>query len=239
MEGPDGGMEDGMRLLLVRHGATPNNIDARYTGQSDVPMSVLGESQADALARRLASAPFDLIVSSDLDRARATAERIARQHVCELRLDPDLREVGMGEWEGMSVAAVADRYRDALARWEHDPIHYAPPGGESLEQFAARAGRAIDRWTSPEVGERVLVVTHGGVVGVIVCLALGLPLEYRRQFARDNTSITELDLQPDPLNGTEYGGVPSTRRVQLVRLNDTAHLEGLMRPGEGEARQVL
>lgn len=228
-----------MRLVLVRHGATPNNVEARYTGQSDVPMSGLGERQADALARRLASTPFDLIVSSDLVRARSTAERIAEQQACELRLDPDLREVGMGEWEGMTVAAVAERYRDALARWEEDPTRYAPPGGESLQQFAARAGQALSHWTEAGVGEHILLVTHGGVVGVIVCLALGLPLEYRRQFARDNTSITELDLQPDSLSGTEYGGVPTARRVQLVRLNDTAHLEGLMRPGEGESRQVL
>lgn len=226
-----------MRLVLVRHGATPNNVAARYTGQSDVPLSALGERQAEALAARLASSPFDTIVSSDLVRARATAERLAAVLDRPLQLDADLREVGMGEWEGRTVADVAERYREALAKWERDPVHFAPPGGESLDQFAARVARALARWTDGATGERMLMVTHGGVVGIAVCLALGLPLEYRRRIGRDNTSITELEFNPIP--ASESGDIFAPHSAQLVRLNDTAHLEGLMRPGEGEARQVL
>lgn len=226
-----------MRLVLVRHGATPNNVEARYTGQSDVPLSALGERQAEALATRLASRSFDVVVSSDLARARATAERLANVLASPLQWDADLREVGMGEWEGRTVADVAERYREALASWERDPVHFAPPGGESLDQFAARVGRALTRWTDGTAGERILVVTHGGVIGVAVCLALGLPLEYRRRIGRDNTSITELEL--DPTLASASGDSFAPRHAQLVRLNDTAHLEGLMRPGEGEARQVL
>lgn len=229
-----------MRLVLVRHGATPNNVDARYTGQSDVPMSPLGERQAEALAARLASRPFDVVVSSDLARARGTAVRLATVLSLRLQLDSDLREVGMGEWEGRTVTDVAERYREALARWERDPVHFAPPGGESLGDFSARVERALVRWTDGRAGERILMVTHGGVIGIAVCLALGLPLEYRRRLGRDNTSITELELEPRlPIPASEGAAGFATRNAQLVRLNDTAHLEGLMRPGEGEARQVL
>ena len=227
-----------MQLVLVRHGATPNNLDARYTGQSDIPMSELGERQAAAVATRLASRHFDSLISSDLARARGTAERIAAALKLSPRFDPDLREVGMGEWEGRTVADVAERYREALSQWERDPSRFAPPGGESLEQFAARVARALARWTDGTAGEQVLMVTHGGVIGVAVCLALGLPLEYRRRIGRDNTSITELDLE-SPLSASASGNNFGPRNAQLIRLNDTAHLEGLMRPGEGEARQVL
>lgn len=229
-----------MRLVLVRHGATPNNVEARYTGQSDVPLSALGERQAEALAARLALRAFDVVVSSDLARARATAERLARVLSLPLQVDADLREVGMGEWEGRTVADVAERYREALAAWERHPVNFAPPGGESLDQFASRVGRALARWTDGTVGERVLMVTHGGVIGVAVCLALGLPLEYRRRIGRDNTSITELELEPiTPIPASASGDTFVPRNAQLVRLNDIAHLEGLMRPGEGEAHQVL
>jgi len=230
-----------MRLVLVRHGATPNNLDARYTGQSDIAMSELGERQAAALAARLASRlaarRFDTLVSSDLARARGTAERLAAALSLPLQFDPDLREVGMGEWEGRSVAEVAARYRHALAAWERDPIRFAPPGGESLEQFVARIRRSLARWTNGSAGDTVLMVTHGGVIGVAVCLALGLPLDFRRRIGRDNTSITELELDR-AVEGE--GGMPlAPRNAHLVRLNDTAHLEGLMQPGEGEAHQVL
>ncbi len=143
----------------------------------------------------------------------------------------------MGEWEGRTVTDVAERYREALLRWESDPIRFAPPGGESLEQFAARIARSLARWTDGTAGERILIVTHGGVIGVAVCLALGLPLEYRRRIGRDNTSITELEFEP--MLASEPGDIFAPRDARLIRLNDTAHLEGLMQPGEGEARQVL
>ncbi|MGZ3679953.1 MAG: histidine phosphatase family protein, partial [Ktedonobacterales bacterium] len=85
-----------MRLLIARHGATPNNAQARYTGQSDIALSALGERQAEALALALADEHFDGIVSSDLRRARATAEAIARYHDLALQMDADLREIAMG-----------------------------------------------------------------------------------------------------------------------------------------------
>lgn len=214
-----------MRLLLARHGATPNNAQQRYTGQSDVPLSPLGERQAAALSERLAIERLDCIVASDLSRARATAEAIACHHSLPVQLDPDLREISMGEWEGSTYAELVDREPAALKRWQSDPTSYAPPGGETVAQVRDRLVPALARWQRMHPTGVVVWVTHGGVIGVLLCHLLGLDLNRRWQFRRDNAALTELDL------GDDY--------AILMSLNEHDHLRDL-RDGEGvEERQVL
>src|SRR5258706_11049060 len=87
-----------MRLLIARHGATQYNLDARFTGQVDVPLSPLGERQSQALAEGLAGVHLDALISSDLRRALATAAPIARLHGLDVQTDPDLREISVGSW---------------------------------------------------------------------------------------------------------------------------------------------
>ena len=99
-----------MRLILVRHGETVYNAQARFTGQSDVPLSVLGRRQTAVLGECLATECLDVIVTSDLERTRALAEAIARYHALPIWEDINLRELALGEWEA-------------------DPTNYAPPGG--------------------------------------------------------------------------------------------------------------
>lgn len=217
-----------MRLLIARHGATRNNAEGRYTGQLDAALSALGEQQAQALSARLASVPLRAIVTSDLLRARATAERIAAGRDLAVRADADLREVSLGAWEGLSPAEAEARDPDAFARWQADPIHCAPPEGETLLDFDARVARALARWTSlPGMAaeETLLWVTHGGVVGVLLCQVLGLDLKQRRRFRRDNASLTEI----------AFGEGPPL----IVRLNDTCHLAGLTSGELAEPSQVL
>lgn len=211
-----------MRLLLARHGATPNNLERRYTGQADVPLSPLGQRQAEALAELLAGEPLDVIVSSDLVRAQQTAEAIVRRNDVPLQLDPDLREVAMGEWEGLSHAEIAERYPDELARWQTEPEIFAPPGGETVLQLRDRAVRAFDRWYAEYPTGTVLWVTHGGIIGVLLCHALRIELSHRWQFRRDNTGLSELDV------GADY--------AILMLLNETSHLRGLP---DGEQSQVM
>src|ERR1700693_4379213 len=88
-----------LRLLLVRHGLTHSNVQARYSGQTDVPLTEVGERQAEAVGKRLAAEPLDVIVSSDLQRASKTADAIARHHGLPVWHDADLRETHLGEWE--------------------------------------------------------------------------------------------------------------------------------------------
>src|SRR5690349_24067405 len=141
-----------MRLLIVRHGATANNAQARYTGQSDAGLSALGTAQAEALARRLAGEQLDAIVSSDLARARATADAIAAYHPgVRPRLDADLREVALGAWEGHTPAEAAALHPAAYARWQADAVEVAPPGGETVRAFQGHVARALDRWRAEYV----------------------------------------------------------------------------------------
>jgi probable phosphoglycerate mutase len=211
-----------VRLVVVRHGETANNAEQRHTGQLDVPLNTLGERQAHAVARALTGERFDLIVASDLLRARQTAAIIAASRDTPVTYERDLREISAGEWEGMTRAEIHARHPDELARWDADALRYAPPGGETVAQLAERVARALVRSQRAQPDSAVLWVTHGVVIGVLICQVLGIDLAHRTQFRRDNTAITELAV-------SERGGA-------LVRLNDTHHLAGMR---SGERDQVM
>ncbi len=202
-----------MRLLLVRHGATPNNMEARYTGQSDVELSASGAHQAKLLGARLAPEIFDAIVSSDLRRTRDTAQAIAHYHGLPVWEDADLREFSLGTWEEMPFAEVKARDAALLERWRNDPENNAPPWGETGAQVRSRMIRALDRWQGRCPKGTVLWVTHGGSIGVLLCHLLGMELSRRNQFHTSNASITELKLG-DHLAILKY-------------YNDTAHLRDI------------
>lgn len=213
------------RLLIVRHGATANNAEGRFTGHSAAPLSPLGRRQVEALAVRLAAMPVQSIVTSDLPRAQETALLLAAGRARDITLDPDLREVSLGQWEGLSPIQARLRDPELFHHWQDNPISHAPPGGETVEQLAARVRHAWDRWRArPDDGAITIWVTHGGVISVILCDTLGLDLTQRSRFRRDNASITEI---------TRERG-----EIVIARVNDTAHLESL---GDAlvEARQVL
>jgi alpha-ribazole phosphatase len=215
-----------MRLIVVRHGATRHNAEARFTGQSDVSLSAQGVRQARAVAERLQTLDFSLVVSSDLLRARQTAEEIvAARPSVSVRLDPDLREIALGAWEGSTYAEVRGQQPEALDAWQRDPIHRAPPGGETALMLQRRVIRAFARWRQSESARTQVWVTHGGVVSALLCYALELDLAKRWRFRRDNASITEFDVGADA--------------IIVMRVNDTAHLEALPDVGLVEERQAL
>jgi 2,3-bisphosphoglycerate-dependent phosphoglycerate mutase len=215
-----------MRLLVARHGATQHNLDGRFTGQFDAPLSALGERQADALAARLAPQRFDAIISSDLLRARQTAERIAARGGQEVTLDPDLREIAMGAWENRSVAEIRREAGALLARLEADVTgDVCYPQGESAAQLSERVLSALNRCLARHPRGYLLWVTHGGVISTLLMHALGLSNERRWQFARGNTSLFEF----------EY--LPTT--VKIVRANDTSHLDSFSDEEDGERSQVI
>jgi alpha-ribazole phosphatase len=201
-----------MRLIVVRHGATAHNAEARFTGQTDAPLSPRGVAQAQAVAERLQRVRPTLVVSSDLVRATQTAEEIlATLPSTALRLDPDLREIALGAWEGLTYEEARERQPDAFAAWRSDPINGAPPGGETALALQRRVIRAFERWRGSATDTTLIWVTHGGVISALLCYALELDLSKRWRFRRDNASITEFDV------GADY--------IIVMRVNDTAHLE--------------
>ncbi len=225
-----------MRLILVRHGATLNNAQARFTGQCDIELSAAGKQQALALAKRLADERLDGIVSSDLLRARHTAEHIAGLHELPVREDPRLREISLGAWEGSTYEEILARDPQLAVRWQADPVTCAPPGGETLAQLRDRISAALDDWYAEHASATLLWVTHGGVIGVLLCHLLGMDLHRRQQFRRDNASVTELEIGPSFENAHRPSG---SLDAVLTRLNDTTHLMGLPHGARVEHRQVL
>lgn len=201
-----------MRLVVVRHGATANNLAAQFTGQLDIPLSPLGEQQALALASALDHERFDMLISSDLQRARSTLQPLADRLGLPVRLDPALREIGVGVWEGQSGVMVRARYPGAIERWESSET-FAPEGGETVAAFRARIVDALERCRLEFADGTVLWMTHGGVVGMLLCHVLGLDVGRRWQFRRDNTAIFEFDV------GADY--------YIVMRANDVGHLRSL------------
>lgn len=203
-----------MHLLLVRHGITQHNLEGLYTGQKDIPLTELGRQQAEAVARYLAGEKLDVIISSDLQRARDTATAIAHYHNLPVLEDAELREVHVGRWESLSPAQIQELYGEEWVSVRSDPANYAPLYGETLLQLKERSARALRRYREQYEGKVVLWVTHGGFIGVLLCSALQLDLKYRRSFHIENTSVNEIHFAE---------GLPG-----IARLNDTAHLRSLL-----------
>jgi alpha-ribazole phosphatase len=199
-----------VRLIVVRHGETLYNVQSRFTGQTDIPLSALGERQAAVLGKRLAAEPLAAIAASDLQRARVTAQAIARYHELPVQEDADLREMTFGAWEGATYDEIVARDADLVQRWLSDPTIYAPPGGETVIQLLDRIAPALQRWQTRYPEATILWAVHGGVIEVLLCYLLGVDLKLRWQFRHENASITEIDL-----NGKD---------VTVVRLNEVTHL---------------
>lgn len=176
------------RLLVVRHGRTSWNEMGRFTGQMDPPLDAAGRAQARALARLLRGVRIDLALTSDLIRAEETARTILEGRGLPLLLEPRLREASFGRWEGLTYAEIAAEDPDLLKAWEDDPLHAAPPGGESLADLAARVGAVLDELLRDRGDATVLAATHGGPARVLLCLALGVPLARHWQFGLGNAA---------------------------------------------------
>ncbi len=197
-------------LILVRHGETIWNAERRFQGAQDVPLSPRGEAQARALAARLAGESIQRIYSSDLQRAHVTATLIAEPHGLPVQIEPRLREISFGAWEGMTYEGIHMRYPEGLAWWEADPMNAAPPGGETLAQLQERVESLLAELAALPADETALLVGHGGSLQVLLCVALGLVPRARWQFRLDPGSLSELGLYP-------AGAI-------LTSLNDRHHL---------------
>lgn len=202
----------------MRHGETEWNTSGRWQGQIDVPLNAIGRAQAVAVAERLASETFDAIYASDLSRAYDTALAVAASHSIPVQADPRLREINLGDWQGLTYAEMAAQHPDALAHWNADRINRSAPGGESLREVGQRLGALLDHircqhapsTESPDDASTVVLVTHGGTARLILCLLIECPLDRYWRFEVDNTALAEIELQD--------------RGPILIRWNDTHHL---------------
>jgi 2,3-bisphosphoglycerate-dependent phosphoglycerate mutase len=158
-----------MELICARHGRTAWNADRRFQGQTDVPLDDEGLAQAQALAAHLRDEQFDHAFTSDLIRARATAEAIYTGRPGALTVTEELREMHFGEWEGLTWDEIVARWPELNVKNEKIPMHYTAEGGESWDALCARIDTTLRRITAlmaPD--DRALIVCHAGVLHGIV-----------------------------------------------------------------------
>lgn len=186
------------RLWLVRHGFTEWNAQQRFCGHSDIPLSAAGRAQAHWLAQRLQREEISSIYTSDLTRARETAEIIAssRAEPLQVKISAAWREIDFGAWEGLTYAEIAEQFEDRLDFFS-DLEHSSPPGGEAMIHMVKRVQRALTTvaWADgvPLRGGAV-IVSHGGPLRALLCSMLGMTLERQWQLCLDPGSLSAIDL---------------------------------------------
>src|SRR5262249_4454449 len=180
-------------LYLVRHGSVVGAETRRFIGHLDVPLSPLGEQQIEALAGRLRRVRLDGVYSSDLARARRSAEILAAPHGLSPVAVPGLREFSMGQWEGLTGDEIRSLDALAFAAWLADVAGYQFPDGENLEQLRSRAWPAFEAIAAAHPGGAALVVAHGGTNRLILCHALGVAPERILALGQDYAALSVLE----------------------------------------------
>ncbi len=180
-------------IYLLRHGDVGLGESRRFIGRLDLPLSPRGERESALQASRLRGAPLAAVFTSDLARARRTAEVVAAPHGLTPVVIPALREMDMGRWDGLSAAEIAGREPTAFAEWMSRIGEFPFPDGESVGDLAARAWPAFEALAATHAGRRVAVVAHGGTNRVLLCRALGVPLGRLLAFGQDYAALTVLE----------------------------------------------
>jgi len=199
------------RLLLVRHGITDHNSNRKFAGSTDVELSDDGYRQVEKLRERLAGEKIDAIYCSDLKRAMATAEVIVSGHDVEITSCPELREMDYGIAEGLTFKEIGSRYPELWESIANFSLELSFPDGECFSDFVGRAVKFMDRLKGHGEEETVLIVSHGGMLKVLVCDLLGIDHSHWPQIRFDNASLSIVETY--------------SRRIILSLLNDTSHLQ--------------
>jgi probable phosphoglycerate mutase len=185
------------RLCMVRHGETAWNAEHRVQGQLDIPLNDIGLKQAHAVGAALKGERFDAIYSSDLARARQTAEPIANALSMTLRIEQDLRERHYGIFERLTYAEVRQKYPEDYARFEARDPDYAFRTGESLTHFSARSIAVVSTIVNRHANQNILVFTHGGVLDKLYRHITGMPLSAERNFGIPNAGLNRVEITAD------------------------------------------
>lgn len=211
----------GVRLFLVRHAETHWNRQHRYQGWADIPLSEAGRAQAEAAARALGVHSLDAVYSSPLERSRITAAAIAAPYGTEVRRDPAFKQMRLGEWEGLTVTEVRERYPVLYQSWVESPHLTALPGGEQLGDVRERVLAGLQRVRAEHDGQSICVVSHAVPIRIVILEALGLGLDRLWSFHVSIAGISELEFRDD--------------WTALHRMNNLVHLEIVP---AGEARGI-
>ncbi|GAB1575396.1 histidine phosphatase family protein [Bordetella petrii] len=198
-------------IWFIRHGETAWNLERRLQGWQDIALNDTGRQQAGQLAARVCeeagARPFAALYSSDLQRAHATALPIAAGTGLRVRTEPGLRERGFGVLEGLAIDRIDAEAPAAAAAWKsRDPLRPVE-GGETLGQFQARVLATIEDLAERHAGERILAVTHGGVLDIVWRHASGVALDVPRHAALLNASINRVAAERRQWRVLDWGDV--------------------------------
>ena len=193
-------------IILIRHGETEWNSQQRMQGHSNSDLSSVGQAQIQALGQWMKNVPFDHIYSSDSLRAKQTAEAITQFSGHELKIDLRLREKNLGVFEGLTSEEARERHPEVFRLFKTAGSKYVIDEGESTQQLQDRALEIVDEIRIKHPEERVLLVTHGGFIRVVMKHSLGLSLETPTRFLIRNTSVFRL-VWEDKWIVSQMGGV--------------------------------
>lgn len=199
------------RVHLVRHGQTESNTKNYYMGWSEEDLNNVGYKQAQSLSVRLSCLPIKAVYSSPLRRAFNTAEIIARPHKVRVVTDDQLKEINLGEWQGLYADEIMKRWPDLWKQSRTDPSDLTLPDGESYARVTDRAINAFEKIIIDNLGENIVLVTHDVIIRVLAAYTLGVSNNIYRRMTIGNASITTVSI----VDGKRY----------LILLNDTAHLD--------------
>ena len=185
------------RIYLIRHGEVVGAATPRYNGHGDVALTDRGREQYQAMAARLAEAKITACYSSDLTRCAWGADLITARFGIEPQLSPALRELNIGDWEGLTWQELMTRYPVEWQARLDDIVNYRVPGGENLLDVQARVMPKIEQFVAAHQGEDILVVGHGGVNRVILHNAIGAPLSALFSIEQNYCCLNIIDYYAD------------------------------------------
>jgi broad specificity phosphatase PhoE len=201
-----------VEIILARHGQTAWNVEEVFRGQIDVELNQTGIKQAELLAEYLSGQKIEAVYSSPLKRALKTAEAIASRHRLVVEVSPGLIDGDFGQWQGLSLREVKDKYKKLYEQWAQSPQLVEIPGGESLDVVRERALKVVNEVIARHSGA-VVLVAHRVVNKVLICALLGL----------DNSHFWNIK---QDVGGTTVFSYENSRLV-LTRHNDTSYLKPL------------
>ncbi|MBN2522426.1 MAG: histidine phosphatase family protein [Bacteroidales bacterium] len=203
-------------ITLIRHGETEWNVAMRLQGVKDSNLTSKGLKQAELVAGKLCKRKFDIIISSDLGRAIKTAEIIASKTRLNIIRDQTLRERNFGIMEGLTREEISEKYPDVISGYMKRKVSYAIENGESLTEFYDRVTQGLNRIISIHKGEKILIITHGGVLDCMIRMVFNYPLSGIRNFTINNASINVFSVKNKQWILEEWGNVDHLRAIEKL-----------------------
>jgi probable phosphoglycerate mutase len=193
-------------LYLMRHGAIEAAEEKRLVGQIDLPLSPYGRKQAERQTRQLMDIPFSGVWCSDLKRAYETAAIVSRDSGLAIQSTPELREINLGRWDGMAMKQIREQFPDLWKARGEDFGNFRPPGAESFDDLRQRAVPYIRHIVAQSTGN-TLIITHAGVIRVLLCEVLQMPMSHLFRIHLDYGGLTLI---------RDINGISQIRAVNLL-----------------------